>query len=116
LMGVNPRELRRMLKRMGIEAEELEATRVTIEAKDSLYVVDSPQVIIVRGRGQPTMIYVVGEPREVKQQAAAQQPQVSEEDVKLVAEQAGVDVETARRALIEANGDIAEAILKLKGS
>ncbi|MFP3172182.1 MAG: nascent polypeptide-associated complex protein [Acidilobus sp.] len=116
-MGVNPRELRRMLKRMGIEAEELEATRVTIEAKDSRYVVDSPQVIIVRGRGQPTMIYVVGEPREVKQQAAAaQQPQVSEEDVRLVAEQAGVDVETARRALIEANGDIAEAILKLKGS
>lgn len=115
MMGVNPRELKRMLKRMGIEAEELEATRVTIETKDKQLVVEEPQVIIVRGRNQPTMIYIVGEPREVKPQQPAQ-PQISDEDVKLVAEQAGVDLETARNALIAANGDIAEAILKLKGS
>ncbi len=39
----------------------------------------------------------------------------SEEDVKLVMEQAGVDEETARKALVEAEGDLAEAILKLTG-
>lgn len=116
-MGVNPRELRRALKRMGIEAEDVGASRVVVELRDGRrLVVDEPQVILVRARGQPTMIYVVGEPREEAPQAAQPQVQVSEEDVRLVAEQAGVDLETARRALIEANGDIAEAILRLKGS
>ncbi len=116
MMGVNPRDLKRMLKRMGIEAQELEASRVTIETSDGKsLVVDSPQVIVVRAKGQPTMIYVVGEPKEVSQ-PQAKEVQVSEDDVKLVAEQAGVDEETARRALIESNGDIAEAILRLKGS
>jgi len=42
-------------------------------------------------------------------------PEVSEEDVRLVAEQAGVSLEEARRALEEAGGDIAEAILRLQG-
>lgn len=37
----------------------------------------------------------------------------SEEDVDLVAQQAGVDREKARSALIEANGDLARAILLL---
>ncbi|MGC9210387.1 MAG: nascent polypeptide-associated complex protein [Acidilobus sp.] len=117
-MGINPRELRRALKRMGIEAEELNATRVSIETADGrLLVVESPQVMVVRAKGQPTMLYVVGEPKEAKQGGGPQrQVEVSEEDVRLVAEQAGVDLETARRALVEANGDIAEAILRLKGS
>ncbi|MGC9071223.1 MAG: nascent polypeptide-associated complex protein [Acidilobus sp.] len=115
LMGINPRELRRALKRIGIDAEELNITKVSLETADGrVLVVDSPQVMVVRAKGQPTMIYVVGEPKEVK--AETRPIEVSEEDVRLVAEQAGVDAETARRALIEAKGDIAEAILRLKGS
>lgn len=115
MMGLSPRDVRRALKRMGIEAEELKVTRVTLETEDGRrLVVESPEVLVVRARGQPTMLYVVGEPREVK--AEERLAEVSEDDVKLVAEQAGVDMETARRALIEAKGDIAEAILRLKGS
>ena len=38
---------------------------------------------------------------------------ITEEDVNLVAQQASVDKEKARRALIEANGDLARAILHL---
>ncbi len=38
---------------------------------------------------------------------------ISEEDIKLVMEQAGVDHDTAKKALEEAKGDLAEAILKL---
>ena len=37
----------------------------------------------------------------------------SEEDIDLVAQQAGVDREKARSALIEAKGDLARAILLL---
>jgi NACalpha-BTF3-like transcription factor len=35
--------------------------------------------------------------------------------VSIVAEQTGVDRDTARKALAEAGGDIAGAIMKLKG-
>ena len=42
--------------------------------------------------------------------------EIGEDDVKLVMQQAGVSDESlARSALEETNGDIAEAILKLKG-
>ncbi|MFP3286168.1 MAG: nascent polypeptide-associated complex protein [Acidilobus sp.] len=117
-MGLNPRELRRALKRMGIEAEELNAAKVSIETSDGkILEVESPQVMIIRAKGQPTMIYVVGEPREVKREVKEEaRATISEDDIRLVAEQAGVDLETARRALEEAKGDIAEAILRLKGS
>ena len=115
MMGLSPRDVRRALKRMGIEAEELKVARVTLETEDGrTLVVESPEVLMVKAKGQPTMLYVVGEPREVK--PTERPTEVSEEDVRLVAEQAGVDIETARRALIEAKGDIAEAILRLKGS
>ena len=40
-------------------------------------------------------------------------PVFSEEDVDLVAQQTGVDREKARKALIEAKGDLARAILLL---
>jgi nascent polypeptide-associated complex subunit alpha len=38
---------------------------------------------------------------------------IPEEDVHLVAQQAGVDVEAARKALEAAEGDLAQAILNL---
>ena len=39
---------------------------------------------------------------------------ISEEDIKLVMEQAGVDYDSAKKALEETKGDLAEAILKLQ--
>jgi nascent polypeptide-associated complex subunit alpha len=39
--------------------------------------------------------------------------QIPDEDVRLVAEQASVSVEEARKALVACRGDIAEAILKV---
>ena len=39
---------------------------------------------------------------------------IPEEDIKIVAEQAKVSEKEAEKALKESNGDIAEAILKLK--
>jgi nascent polypeptide-associated complex subunit alpha len=40
--------------------------------------------------------------------------QISDEDVKLIMEQANVSEEEARKALIEANGDLVEALMKLQ--
>ena len=116
--GFNPRELQRMLKRMGVKMETLEAERVEVKLKDgSSMVFEGPQVIMMSMRGQPPMVYIVGEYRleEASATEAEAGVEVSDEDVRLVAEQAGVSLEEARRALAEAKGDIAEAILRLKG-
>ncbi len=118
MMGLNPRDLRRAMKRLGIEVEEIRAVRVVVELEDgSRLVVEEPQVMAMKARGQPPMLYVVGETRreEAPSREEAEAPAFTEEDVKLVAEQAGVSLEEARRALEETGGDIAEAILRLQG-
>ena len=118
MLGLNPRDLRKAMKRLGIKVEEVQAVRVVIELEGgSRLVVEDPQVMVMRARGQPPMIYVVGEPVEEKPVESGEGGggvEISEEDVALVAEQAGVSLEEARRALEEAGGDIAEAILRLQ--
>lgn len=57
---------------------------------------------------------VVEEVSEERSQTTATTPEVSEDDVALVATQAGVSEDEARRALIEAGGDLAKAILSLR--
>ena len=120
MLGLNPRDLKKAMKRLGIKMEEVQAVRVVIELENgSRLVVEEPQVLVMRARGQPPMIYVVGEPVEEKPVGAGKGGEesgieISEEDIALVAEQAGVSLEEARRALEEAGGDIAEAILRLQ--
>jgi nascent polypeptide-associated complex subunit alpha len=41
--------------------------------------------------------------------------EISEEDVDLVSQQTGVSREDARKAIEDSNGDLAEAIIKIKG-
>ncbi|GAB6148450.1 nascent polypeptide-associated complex protein [Stetteria hydrogenophila] len=117
-LPLNPRDIERILKRMGIAIEELDATRVAIELVDgrTLEVSEPRSVMLLKAKGQPPMIYVIGEPREVeaKREEASGGEAFSEEDVELVAEQAGVSREEARKALEEAGGDIARAILSLQ--
>jgi nascent polypeptide-associated complex subunit alpha len=108
-----------MLRKMGVKVEPLDAdtVEITLKGGDKL-VFREPQVIVVTARGQPPMFYVVGEYEKVRAEAreaeAGEALEISEEDVRIVAEQAGVSLEEARRALEEAGGDLAEAILRLK--
>ena len=116
MFGMNPRDLKRMMKKMGITLEEIRAVRVVVELEDgSRLVVEDPQVMAMKARGQPTVLYVTGELRREEPPREEEAPAFTEEDVALVAEQAGVSLEEARRALEETGGDIAEAILRLTG-
>ena len=106
---VDRRQMERMMKQMGIKARELEGVQeVLIKFADREIVLQDPQVTLTEMAGQRSY-QVVGREFERKPEF-----EPSEEDVKLVMEQAGVDREAAVRGLLEANGDIAEAILKLK--
>ncbi|MET1101933.1 MAG: nascent polypeptide-associated complex protein [Pyrodictiaceae archaeon] len=110
-------ELKKQFKRMGIKADiiEIKAARLTIESEDKLYVMESPQtVLLVKLPGGISMLQAIGGVEEKEREETETSIEVNEEDVELVAQQAGVSREEARRALIEAKGDIAEAILLLE--
>ena len=112
--NMDPRQLKKMMERMGIRSDEIDAQRVVIETKDADIVIDNPQVIRINAQGSSSF-QISGDISERAKEEAL--PEISEEDVKVVMEQSGLsDEQKARDALLEAKGNIAEAILKLKGA
>ncbi len=101
---MNPKQMRKMMKQLGMEMEELEAEKVIIFLKDRKIIIDRPEISVIKVKGQKTY-QIAGEERE--------ELLIPEEDVRLVAEQAGVSEEEARQALALAGGDLAKAILGL---
>ncbi len=105
----NPKQMKRMMKKMGMTSEDIDAERVIIETKDKRLVFDDAQVVHMEVQGQSTY-QIVGNPRE---EAPEGKVLIPEEDIKLVADRAGVSKEEAKKALEEGDGELAEAIIKL---
>jgi nascent polypeptide-associated complex subunit alpha len=108
---LNPRMMQQAMRQMGIQQQELDAVEVVIRLPDKDLVITEPQVAKVSMMGQESF-QVSGKVIERRRSAAAD---IGEEDIKTVMEQTGVDAKTAKDALEKAKGDIAEAILSLKG-
>ncbi|MCX6706623.1 MAG: nascent polypeptide-associated complex protein [Candidatus Woesearchaeota archaeon] len=109
--NINPRMMRQAMKRMGIQQREIDASEVIIRCSDKDIIVTNPQVSKVNMMGQETF-QISGNIQEREKQVSAE---ISKDDIKMVAEQAEVSEKEAEEALKEAEGDIAAAILKLKG-
>ncbi|MEM2227063.1 MAG: nascent polypeptide-associated complex protein [Candidatus Bathyarchaeia archaeon] len=112
------REALRALKRMGMQFDELEGvSRVSIELPDRRIIIEGPIVAAITIQGQ--RMYQISGGIETEEPIAAGAPEaappIRDEDVELVAQQAGVGPEEARRALEESGGDLAKAIISLKG-
>ena len=108
---MSPRELRRTLKRLGIQVNELEDVKeVQIILTDKKIVIEKPQVLEMKSAGQ-SIFQIIGTPRIEELEETIE---VSEEDIEFAISQTGVSREEAREALIKAKGDLAEAILYLK--
>ena len=114
---MNSREVKRMMAQMGIKSTEMSDVKTVImkgATKD--YMITDAQVTMIEAQGQKTF-QVMGTFREVPKSAeeakAAAAPAYSEEDVKLVMEQASVSREKALEALKNADGEPAKAILDL---
>ncbi|MCU7786724.1 MAG: nascent polypeptide-associated complex protein [Pyrobaculum sp.] len=116
----NPRDLERILKRMGIKVEEVDAAYVEIRLKSGEVLrINNPTVALMKMPNK-MLVYQIqtaeGSVQRVAQQQ--QQPQASgyvpsEEDIALVAEQTGAPREEVVKALIEAKGDLVQAAMKL---
>lgn len=97
------------MRQMGVKMKEFEGVReVVIKLADREIVIPNAQVTRTDMAGQRSY-QVSGQELERKPES-----EPSEDDVKLVMEQAGVEREAAMQVLKETGGDIAEAILKLK--
>ncbi|OGS48892.1 MAG: nascent polypeptide-associated complex protein [Euryarchaeota archaeon RBG_16_68_13] len=118
---VNPRQMKQMMKRFGIEQEDIgEVEEVIIRTAEKEFVFRGASVSAMTAQGQKIW-QIVGEPivrprqDAPKKGSAPEAPVIPEEDVRLVAEKAGVSEEEARKALVEAGGEPAEAIVRLMG-
>lgn len=106
--GINPRQLDQAMKKMGVKQEEIPASEVIIKSEGKDIVISTPKVVKVNMMGNESF-QITG---NIEERAA--EVEISEEDVKTVADQAGVSNDQAREAINAANGDLAEAIMKLK--
>ena len=88
---------------------------VVIRTATKEYVFKSAEVSAMTVQGQKTW-QIVGEPMVMNRKvegAAPERVAISEEDVDLVAEKTGATKAAARKALEDADGEPAEAIIRL---
>jgi nascent polypeptide-associated complex subunit alpha len=105
--GMDAKGMGKMMAQMGIKTEEIGATKVTIELKEGgRLVVFEPQVMQIEMKGQKSF-QISGK--------VSEEQDAGEDDIKMVMEAAGCSREEAQNALRETKGDIAEAIIHLKG-
>lgn len=103
--GINPRQMQSMMKKLGIKQQDIEAQEVIIKTQSKSIIIKNPQVALIDMMGSKSF-QITGEITESS---------ISEEDIATVAEKADVDKKQAKAALEKANGDLAEAIISLKG-
>ena len=119
MRGVNPRQMKQAMKRLGITTEELnDVEEVIIRTRDKEYLIKEAAVTMMDMQGQRTF-QIVGEATVQDRKtmsAKPAEPSVPEEDVQLVMGQTGASREQAMKALKESGGQPAEAILKIMSS
>lgn len=107
--GLNSRKAQAMMRKMGMAQEDIDATEVIIKCPDKEIVIKEPSVAKIKAMGteQFTISGTVHE-REI-----SSEPEINDDDIKTVIDQANVSEEKAKEALEKAEGDIAKAILDL---
>jgi len=116
LPKINPKQMNRMMRQLGMNVEEIEASEVIIKTKDKEIVIKNPSVSKVEIQNQKTY-QISGEEsiRDIQTPTAEGKAgeELKTEDIKFVASQANVSEEEAKKALQESSGDIALAIMKI---
>ncbi|MFQ5831882.1 MAG: nascent polypeptide-associated complex protein [Candidatus Thorarchaeota archaeon] len=123
--GMSPRAIARMMKQMGIEQKDVNGVKeVIFRFDDKEWLIADPQVVMIKQAGSESF-QVSGNKSErglttetgVSQNVTSEpekEIEIPMEDAALVASQTGVDIEAARQALKESDGDLAAAILNLR--
>jgi nascent polypeptide-associated complex subunit alpha len=106
------RDAMRMMQKMGMKVDEVpDVAEVIIRTSSKDITIQAPTVTIVTVQGQAMYQIAGGQASESKPQPSVQT--IPEADAQLVAQQTGKTVDDARKALMDAGGDLAKAILSL---
>ncbi len=118
--GTSPKQMARMMKKMGISQEDLKGVKeVIIRFADKEWVIANAQVGIIKQAGSESY-QVSGSKTERPLTTGVPadgdfepelEIEIPIEDAALVAGQTGVDIETATQALKDTKGDLDAAIL-----
>jgi nascent polypeptide-associated complex subunit alpha len=119
--GLDPRKMEQMMKQMGIDTEELDATEIVIRTPEKELVFSDADVTVINAQGQQTY-QIVGEPEtretgsgsDAGEDAAIEDADIPADDIEIVAMRTGASEDDAREALEEADGDLATAVEKLE--
>ncbi len=109
-MNINPKMMKQAMKKMGMKQEEIGAKEVIIRLDDKELVFKNPSVSKVDMMGQETF-QLSG---EYEERSIDTKAEVNEDDIKVVMEQCNCSEEEAEKAIEEAEGDLAKAIMSLK--
>lgn len=107
--GMNPRKMNQMMKQMGIKQVDIPATEVIIKTEEKEIIITNPSVQRVNMMGQENF-QISG---DIEEREHSTTPEISEEDIKTVMEQANCSEDEAKAALEKSQGDLAEAIMNL---
>ena len=106
---MNPRDVQKAMKRMGIKQEEIEAHMVIIKTAGKDLVIRDPHITKMNMMGQESL-QIAGDIEEVDTSKA----EINDDDIATVMEQANCSKDDAINALQESSGNIAEAIMKIQ--
>jgi len=113
---VNPRQMKAMMKRMGVSQEDIDGVEeIVIKTKSKEYIFHDALVSVMTVQGQKTF-QIIGEPEISDRGIGDEKHGGPSEDVELVMQQTGVSEEEAKKTLEECDGQPAEAILKIMSS
>lgn len=104
---MDPKQIQKLMKQFGIKSEEIEAERVVIECRGKKIIIEEPVVTAIDMQGKKTYTIMGNEVEEKRG--------IPKEDIEMVMKQANVTAKKAEAALKKNEGDIAAAILELKG-
>ena len=108
--GINPRDMQKAMKRLGIKQDEICANEVIIKCSDNDIVIKNPHVAKIEMLGNTTF-QISG---EITIAPKSNETEIGEEDIQTVISQTNCAREDAIKVLKQVNGNIAEAILKIK--
>jgi len=103
--NLNPKDMEKMMKKLGMKQENIDAEEVVISCKHKKIIVKNPNVVKINMMGQESL-QITGDFEEQEVEG------FTDEDIHIVMEQTGCDREKAKAAL-ESEKDIAAAILSL---
>ena len=108
--GMNSRQLKQAMKKMGMEQEQLDAYEEIIRLADKDIIINNPDVAKVNMMGQETF-QIVG---EISERAKDTTPTIDDEDIQTVMDATTASREAVEEAITRSQGDLAQAILELK--